>query len=78
MKIANSGKYAPLLRDFLKRRTMFDEKKIQIRVAIDLNFAADKVQSLGFKANDTTSSRHEEIRYSDDRFRPSSLSNSAQ
>lgn len=32
-------------------------KKIQIRVAIDLNFVADKVQPLHSTTNDTTSNR---------------------
>lgn len=72
MKIADNGKYGPLIRNFLKRRIMFSEK-IQIRVAIDLNFVADKVQALDSKANDTTASRHEEIRYFDDRFHRSSF-----
>lgn len=46
MKITDNGKHGPLIRNFLKRRTMFNDK-IQIRVAIDLNFVADKVQPLG-------------------------------
>lgn len=72
MKIADNRKYGPLNRNFLKRRIMFSEE-IQIRVVIDLNFVADKVQALDFKANETTPSRHEEIRYFDDRFHRSSF-----
>lgn len=51
---------------------MFGEK-IQIRVTIDLNLAADKMQPLRSTANDTTSNRHEEIRYFDDRSHRSSF-----
>jgi len=51
---------------------MFGEK-IQIRVAIDLNSAADKVQPFRSTANDTMLNRHEEIRYFDDRSHRSSF-----
>lgn len=71
MEVIDNGKYGPSIRNFFKRRTMFGEK-IQIRVAIDLNSAADKVQPLRSTANDT-SNRHEEIRYFDDRSRRSSF-----
>jgi len=57
MKIADNGKYGPLIGNFLKRRTMFSDR-IQIRVAIDLKLLADKAQAISSEVNDTTSNCH--------------------
>jgi len=77
MKMADNGKYGPLIRNFLKRGTMFNDR-IQIRVAIDLKLLADKAQAISSKANDTTSNCHGEIRYSPAIVSIEALSNGAQ